>query len=94
MLVQIPIMIAFDCSQAATVQSHSAGYKVFTLRYDTNPDIAKAAEYCDHYPPRENAHWRADEQGVFFDLFTASADRFITKRATDDPETYAVTESV
>jgi hypothetical protein len=92
MLVQIPVVIAFDSHHAATIQSRSAGYKVFTLRYDTNPDIARAAEYCDHYPPRDNAIFRADADGIFFDLFTASADKTITKRATDDPETYSVTE--
>jgi hypothetical protein len=92
MRVQIPVVIAFDCHHAASVQSRSAGYKVFTLRYDTNPDIQRDAEYCDHYPPRANAVFRPDSDGIFFDLFTASADKVITKRATDDSETYAVTE--
>lgn len=92
MLVQVPVLIAFDCSHPATVQSRSAGYRIFTLRYDTNPDIANAAHYCEQFPPPANAHWRADQQGIFFDLFTASADKTVTKRATDDPETYSIAE--
>lgn len=92
MLIQIPIMIHFDAADLLNLR-HAADHRVFTLRYDTNPDSVRPTEWCNHYPPRDNAYWIADEQGVFFDLFTAKADKTITKRATDDPETYQATEA-
>lgn len=87
MLVEIPVTITFDHLTPATPggQSHS---KVFTMRYDT-VDTDVCAQWTDHFPPRPNAHWITDEQGVLFDLIPASADRSIRDRAEKDPETYA-----
>jgi hypothetical protein len=93
MLIQIPIFMHFDCSSIFNLRS-AADSRVFTLRYDTEADLNRHAEWTDHYPPRPNAHWIADEQGVFFDLFTSRGDKEITRRAEQDPETYQIKESV
>jgi hypothetical protein len=88
MLIEIPCSLTFDCTPDGTQRNHGSNARLFTLRYDTDPSVQVAAEYTDHYPPRPNAHWIADEQGLFFDLFTSRADRTIRERAEDDPESY------
>ncbi len=87
MLVEVPVTITFDHDnpQRPGMAGHS---KVFTIRYDT-VDTDVPAQWTDHYPPRPNAHWITDEQGVLFDLFTSSADQSIRRMAEQDPETYA-----
>lgn len=86
MLVQIPVTITFDHAQPH-VQGGRAMSNVFTMRYDT-VDTDRSAEWTDHYPPRPNAHWITDEQGVLFDVLTSSADKAIRDMAERDPETY------
>lgn len=96
MLVQIPVLIAFDAVDATCAYplSRAAGQRVFTLRYDTDPNANVVAEYSLGYPPGPAAFWLQASEGFFFDMLTSAADKIIAKRATDDPESYAVGESV
>jgi hypothetical protein len=87
MLVEIPVTITFD-HQEPTRPGGRGHSKVFTMRYDT-VDTDVLAQWTGHYPPRPNAHWITDTEGVLFDLFTAEADKSIRRMAEQDPETYA-----
>ena len=87
MLIEIPVTISFDHHIPERAGGHAMS-KVFTMRYDTT-DTDVQAQWTDHYPPRPNAHWITDTQGVLFDLLTSSADKALRDLAARDPETYA-----
>jgi hypothetical protein len=89
MLIDIPVLIAFDCDPSRSNHiARAADQRVFTMRYDTT-DTDVSAKWCLQYPPPANAHWIEDEQGVLFDLITSKADKAIAKNAEADPEAYA-----
>ena len=86
MLIDIPVTIKFDC-ESKSAQGPLDHTRVFTMRYDTT-DTEAAAQYVDHYPPRPNANWITDAQGILFDFLSSAADKAIKKSAEADPETY------
>lgn len=86
MLIDIPVTIKFDC-ESKIAQGPLDHARIFTMRYDT-VDTDKEAQWTDHYPPRPDAHWITDTQGVLFDLLTSAADKSIRRMAEADPETY------
>ncbi len=86
MLVDLPCTIIFD-HDSSWRAGERGNCRIFTMRYDTtNTDLP--AQWTNHYPPRQDAHWLIDEQGVLFDLLTAAADHRIKERAEADPENY------
>lgn len=88
MLVDVPVTITFDHKEP-TRHGGRAYSTVFTMRYDTDPNIDTPAQWVNHYPPRPNAHWSTDEKGLLFALLTGDADRSIKRMADEDPETYS-----
>jgi len=80
MMIDIPVFIAFDCSDgyAATVRRNHQ--RVFTMRFDTD-DGDKPAQFCTSYPPTARSHWSTDKDGVLFAMFSRECDEAIKRRA-------------
>jgi len=92
MLIQIPVIITFDCTDLHSATRAALGAsRTFTMRFDT-ADTSVPASFTDSYPPRDGATWSPDKEGVLFALFTRQVDAAIAKRAEADPESYAVLE--
>lgn len=94
MLIDVPMLIYFDCENTETRNvSHAADHRVFTLRYDSDPDADTVPQYCVGYPPKAGIHWTKDEGNMFFDLFTEKADKLIRERAAKSPEDFCADQA-
>ncbi len=91
MKIDVAVFIAFDC-QSGFISStpnlgHAAGTRTFTMRYDTE-DMNAPAQFCNHYPPRADAYWMTDKDGVLFALHATDTDKKIRSRAERFPVDY------
>ena len=88
MLIDIPVVIEFDCvdtNRAFTTK------RIFTLRFDVDDDNIPA-QYALTYPPRSGTFF-ADEYGIMFDLMTAGTYEKIVKEARRNPIDYCADEA-
>lgn len=91
-MVEIPVVIAFDVATFLDLsRARAATRRIFTMRYDTDPDVATPAQFCVDHPPHQKSVWLPDTTGVFWELFAHDTDKTIKARAAEAPETYAVT---
>jgi len=92
MIVQIPVMIVFDCDKSILNHARAAGDRFFTLKYDTDPNSGYQSSYCDHYPPHKRSVFYPDAGGIIAGLLTREIDREIARRAAESPESYCFEE--
>lgn len=86
MLIDVPVLIAFDCKDQYAVP-RAPGRQIFTLRYDTT-DTDVRAQWCGSYPPPANAQWILDEHGVLFAFLSSAAEKKIAEAAAKYPTDY------
>lgn len=89
MLIEIPVLIGFDCRDRYALERSHNLRRMFTMRYDTDPDRNAPVEFCNEWPPKHDSSWWPDKSDVLVGLLTANADKEIAKRAAADPESYA-----
>lgn len=98
MLIEIPVTVSFDIdgntADMMTFHRKRAGQRVFTMRYETDPNTKEPAKFCIGYPPTAKSYWMTDGEGVLFELLTSDADKTIAVRAKECPESYLAVGSV
>lgn len=89
MLIDIPVLIAFDCTDMGRAYTHK---RTFTMRFDVDKED-EPAQYATRYPPRATESWWADHTGLLFDLMPHGAYDKIVKDARRSPVDYCADEA-
>lgn len=93
MLIEIPVLIGFDCRDRYALERSHNLRRMFTMRYDTDTNSKAPVEFCSEWPPKPDSSWWPDKSDVLVSLLSTSADKEITKRAAADSETYSAVTS-
>lgn len=84
MLIEIPVVIAFDCEQNGRPLKHA---RTFALRIDIDDDDAPC-QYALTYPTDAKTLWSPDTDGNIVGLLPHGAYEKIVKAARAEPYNY------
>lgn len=93
MLIDVPVLIAFDVNEGMSFDYRKLDRAVsrltLTLRFDTD-DPDKPIRYTGHYPPRDNdeSQWSTDTDGVIAGLMPYGCEKKLIERARRNPADY------